>query len=289
MKKIISFALALALSFCLCGCNDNGGSGRLPSPLDGVVAPDNTPKVETTEYLMISKITVSRSKNPYYQEFFYSADGVLTKESYVDIDSKGVTLFTYNAKGQLTEARTQRNLDHGTGDFSPIHTLSYTYDEKGLVKSITVVDEPELGDPIKTVFRYRYTENGAVDYIVQYDGEDNIAAKHVFEYGENGKIAKRTTLVDDKADTTATYDYDRNGRLCLELYNDSKGAEIGKVEFTYGDNGYVAKKVTSGNLFGKTESTYDYTEKEIPTASVQAVDKNQADIFFDIYGFHYGI
>ena len=64
MKKIISFALALTLSFCLCGCNDNGGSGRLPSPLDGVVAPDNTPKVETTEYLMVSKSTGSRSKNP---------------------------------------------------------------------------------------------------------------------------------------------------------------------------------------------------------------------------------
>jgi len=287
MKKLLVFTLA-AIMLALCGCGGNGGSsGTLSSPLDNVITPPEKSE-ETVPYMLLHKITVTQSSYTYVLEHEYDNSGALVKESNIDAESKGITTFTRNEKGDFTKIVTTRNIDHGTGDFPYASTKIFSYDS-GRLKNISITDEYVGGDSVHTAYRYRYTDDGKVDYVIIYDNEDNIAEKHIYQYDTDGKIAKRTVDFTDPnaADIEITYEYDEIGRLSLMSYAQGSDA-VGRAEYTYSDNGYLSKKVTSGKLLGEAEYVYTYTEKSIAAEKVSVTDAAQAQIIYDPYGIYRG-
>lgn len=170
--------------------------------------------------------------------FHYDENRNLVKELQKGTDgSESLCLYNYNKKGQLVSGEV-READEKVsftcnrkGRISSTHTINdndeYTekayYDKKDFV---TKVETDSLFDG-KTVseYNYKYNEDGALTVV-----SVGVGHNYMYEYDDNGRIIK-----ENYNNTINTFDYDDKGNIIRKtyLYRDYSSSEEFEYDFIY--------------------------------------------------------
>ena len=184
-------------------------------------------------------------------------------------ESQGVTTYTYNLRGLLTEERTEE-----TGDV--VYGTTYTYDARGNVltqryqsngyESLLTNTYDGNGDLIRSVsesdygvYITNYTRDGDGNVLREWsenpDGSEGYSEEYTYENGR--RVKSVYTSGDGEYSSATTYEYNEAGLCSREYTESSYGAE--EMLYEYDAQGREVKYVYKTEDSVST-STYTYDE-----------------------------
>lgn len=95
-------------------------------------------------------------------------------------------------------------------------------------------------------YKYRYDDNGNLIQVTKHYPDGTIAAKTVYGYGDNGKIAQEMDCGGDgwkKILYQYEYLYDDNGNIKQKTGYDSDGRVDVRIEYIYDENGNLTETI----------------------------------------------
>ncbi len=186
--------------------------------------------------------------------YTYDENGNKTEETWSRENGQGQkTEFVYNEQGDVTEMKYYT--PDGTYDFS--RTREYTYDDQGNITSEIGYEKytdgsadlhqfhvtskfnedgklVETGNVREDGYRYSYTVmsyDGAGNHTesIEYDGNDEVQSREVYEFNEYGEVVKDMTYSGmDVLNYTNTYEHDQYGNQVSMMYVHEDGDAWGE-------------------------------------------------------------
>lgn len=251
MKRITGTVLAAMLAVTLCGCTDSGGS-----------APAATDTPAPTQDLSVYE----KSDGKLEKEVWYNANGLRFS----------TVSYEYDGSGRLVKETTL-----GIND-EPVGYKEYTLGESGLVETMV-----------------NYTADGPEEYSEEY--------RVLYEYNETGLKMKETNMIGGSVTAVTTYAYEGKSLVSEKYYESSElvsdisyeyggSGELTRLtrndmleggttveSYSYGEDGFLAKKESSvdGSLVNSTEYSYDGHGNELsvsvygPDGAAISITKNE--------------
>lgn len=200
------------------------------------------------------------------RNYKYDANGNLIKNTWYDyyLMAGEVTIYKYNAKGQLIEDIFEYDNYEGRdcyadGTFPILYTV-YKYDSAGRLIEKAGYDS-EMCANLGYLHQYRYDsmdnliESDEVFYC--YGGE--VYQRFVVTYSYSSDI--NNNLLEKRwSDGSTTYIYDSVNNLIEEVNYDNSGDVSSRVAYTYDDSGNnieIARYLDDNSLISKTLYSYD--------------------------------
>ncbi len=263
-KTLLSVIIATLSTFTLISCGDE--SGMLTNP-DGVVNPSdpngnpgnpNNPNATNKCYIKEIKTTSADPDDASTVKLTYNSKNLI--ESREDNGEK--TTFEYDENNRLTKI----NAPASSG-INRSETLYYEYDGKGNMSKIKYeIKDPDFDDAIieyaltinakGLVEKVRETspdQEGFYDYLLEYDGKNNITKVILVEDGE------KTTLVENLKfdDKSNAYVNANLAKAFLPLI--LMGADFGlNITYYFNTNNILSDKIYSPFTEEYVPGTYDY-------------------------------
>ena len=165
----------------------------------------------------------------------YNEKGTLIEEQdFYDGELQYITKYEYNEKDK--KIKTQY-FEYSDGEELK-HTTKYEYNDKGLVTEKIEYDKQsklinkavyeynnkgsviELqnfeGEKLEYTTKYEYNDKGLVTEEIEYDPQDEIINKAVFEYNDNGDVIELQNFEGEKLEYIIKYKYNDKGVLIEE-------------------------------------------------------------------------
>ncbi len=184
---------------------------------------------------VIKKTVTDNEGNVSIYEYTFDEHGnELSESSSYNGESDGISRtysYEYNAQGDITK-KCYFNSDKLITDV----TFEYTYDAKGRkTKIVTSAPQSTSTEEIS------YNENGDIIKSVKLTPGFTTETVHEYTYSEDGRLEKERMELNSWKDSVLTEKYDEHGNLTLRESGDS----CEKYEYTYDENGFVIKKVST--------------------------------------------
>jgi hypothetical protein len=184
-------------------------------------------------------------------------------------DITGKKMFFYNAQGLIDSISFKMNA------LALEHSFKYAYDKQGRLETFYdyFFDQGQWYIAEKMV--YSYNDLGKISeikHLVGYIGYIGQIATFKFTYNEAGKLKKQIKISnwEDFVMEQTVYEWDSNGRLSSELFEDLLYKDKFKTEYSYNANGDIIKsKYFSGTNSDWLKSGYkEYNYCELNCADI---------------------
>lgn len=271
MKKLF-FAALLAVSIAGCG-GSSGGSGDSdysgPYRLSQVDVYTSGEARAATEFMSSYELTYDDS-NYLSSVTYYDEDGDVTQTFGYTFDENGnltgIERSGYDAVYVYNEDNNPVSLTVDTdGDGETDDVTLYQYNAEGELVQYDEYEQP--GDVLDSSTRLFYNEEGQISQ-VEYDSDaDSVYEEvHSFTYSASGKLTEDSETENGINDELRTYFYDSEDRLSSIEEDSNYDSTADSVrEFEYDENGLIVKITeddnNDGNIDMEAVLTYEQGEE----------------------------
>ena len=213
---------------------------------------------------VIKEIVTDDSDNIYVSEFTYDEKGnQLSVKSFTngeEWESKEFS-YEYNDKGDIIKIALTNNI-RPESSYDTVYDCHY--DENGrIIKKVTSVSGQTMASNGPVTEEFEYNDKGDVVKFTKTTAINVSVIEYEYTYNESGDIVKERSVKNTYGSFTYIDNYDEFGNMTLHQNYD----KFSKNEYTYDENGFTVKKVTTERdpLFYKNDKvyTFEYTNDEL--------------------------
>jgi YD repeat-containing protein len=213
---------------------------------------------------VIKEIATDDSDNIYVSEFTYDEKGnQLSVKSFTngeEWESKEFS-YEYNDKGDIIKIALTNNI-RPESSYDTVYDCHY--DENGrIIKKVTSVSGQIIASNGPTIEEFEYNDKGDIVKLTKTTATYVSVTEYEYTYNESGDIVKERSVKNAYNSSTYIDNYDEFGNMTLH----QNGDKFSKNEYTYDENGFTVKKVTTERdpLFYKNDKvyTFEYTNDEL--------------------------
>ena len=213
---------------------------------------------------VIKEIATDDSDNIYVSEFTYDEKGnQLSVKSFTngeEWESKEFS-YEYNDKGDIIKIALTNNI-HPESSYDTVYDCHY--DENGrIIKKVTSVSGQIISSNGPVTEEFEYNDKGDVVKLTKTTAINVSVTEYEYTYNESGDIVKERSVKNTYGSSTYIDNYDEFGNMTLH----QNGDKFLKTEYTYDENGFTVKKVTTQRdpqYYGNDKVyTFEYTNDEL--------------------------